>query len=37
MGIGFFTLIVTVVWLVYRIVLGWNALNDDKPIINIAM
>ncbi|MDD2658363.1 MAG: hypothetical protein PHY54_01625 [Methylococcales bacterium] len=36
MGIGFFTLIVTVVWLVYRIVLGWNALNDDKPI-NMAM
>jgi uncharacterized membrane protein len=32
MGIGFFTLIATVVWLVYRIVYGWHALNDDKPV-----
>ncbi|MDD1614152.1 MAG: hypothetical protein LUP98_05820 [Methylococcaceae bacterium] len=32
MGIGFFTLIATVVLLVYRIVIGWNALNDDKPV-----
>lgn len=31
-GIGFFILPITIVWLVYRIVLGWNALNDDKPI-----
>ena len=32
MGVGFFTLIMTLLWLVYRIVLGWNALNADKPI-----
>jgi uncharacterized membrane protein len=34
MGIGVFILIVTVVWLVYRITIGWNALNDDKPVNN---
>ena len=32
-GIGFFILISTVLWLIYRIVLGWNALNSNKPII----
>ena len=32
MGIGFFTLLATVVLLVYRIVIGWNALNDDKSV-----
>ena len=32
MGIGFFILIATVVLLVYRIVIGWYALNDDKPV-----
>ena len=32
MGIGFFTLIATVVLLVYRIVIGWYALNDEKPV-----
>ncbi|MFA5982869.1 MAG: hypothetical protein WC782_02535 [Methylococcaceae bacterium] len=31
-GIGFFILIPTVVLLIYRIVLGWNALNDNKAI-----
>lgn len=31
-GIGFFILIPTVLWLVYRIVLGWNALNSNQPI-----
>ena len=31
-GIGLFILIPTVVLLVYRIVIGWNALNSDKPI-----
>ncbi|MGZ8136825.1 MAG: DUF4870 family protein [Methylococcaceae bacterium] len=31
-GIGFFVLIATVVLLVYRIVIGWNALNADKPV-----
>jgi uncharacterized membrane protein len=31
-GIGFFILIATVVLLVYRIVIGWNALNSDRPV-----
>jgi uncharacterized membrane protein len=30
--IGFFVLIATVVWMVYRIAVGWYALNDEKPI-----
>jgi uncharacterized membrane protein len=34
MGIGVFILIATVVWLVYRITIGWYALNDDKPVNN---
>ncbi len=34
LGLGLFVLIATVVWLVYRITLGWYALNDDKPINN---
>jgi len=34
MGVGFFILIATVVWLVYRIAIGWYALNDDKPVNN---
>jgi len=34
MGIGFFVLIATVVLLVYRIAIGWYALNDDKPVNN---
>jgi uncharacterized membrane protein len=32
LGIGFFILIATIVLLVYRIVVGWNALNSDQPI-----
>ena len=32
MGFGFFILIATIVWLVYRITIGWFALNDDKPV-----
>ena len=32
LGIGFFILIATVILLVYRIVIGWQALNDDKPV-----
>ncbi|MFI3190880.1 hypothetical protein BCS42_12315 [Crenothrix sp. D3] len=32
MGIGFFILIPTVLLLVYRIVIGWGALNTDKPV-----
>lgn len=31
-GIGFFILIPTIVWLVYRIVIGWNMLNDNRAI-----
>lgn len=33
-GIGVFILIATILWLVYRIVLGWNALSSNKPIGN---
>lgn len=31
-GVGFFILIATVVLMVYRIVIGWNALNSDRPV-----
>ncbi|MDP3589596.1 MAG: hypothetical protein Q8R54_03550 [Methylobacter sp.] len=31
-GIGFFILIATVVLMVYRIVIGWGALNADRPV-----
>jgi uncharacterized membrane protein len=31
-GIGFFTLLATIVWMVYRIVIGWTALNADQPL-----
>jgi uncharacterized membrane protein len=31
-GIGFFILIPTIVLLVYRIAIGWTALNADKPV-----
>jgi uncharacterized membrane protein len=32
MGIGFFILIPTVLLLVYRIVIGWGALNANQPV-----
>jgi len=32
MGVGFFILIATIVLLVYRITIGWYALNDEKPV-----
>jgi uncharacterized membrane protein len=32
MGFGFFILIATIVLLIYRITLGWYALNDEKPV-----
>ena len=32
MGIGLFTLITTLVFLVYRIVIGWSALTANKPV-----
>jgi uncharacterized membrane protein len=31
-GIGFFILIPTIVLQVYRIAIGWTALNSDKPV-----
>lgn len=31
-GIGLFILIATVVLMVYRIVVGWNALHSDRPV-----
>jgi len=32
LGVGLFILIATIVLLVYRIVIGWNALNSDRPV-----
>lgn len=32
MGIGFFILLPTVLLLVYRIVIGWNALNANRAV-----
>ncbi len=32
MGIGYFILMGTAVWIIYRIAKGWLALNDDKPM-----
>lgn len=32
MGIGIFTLIMTVLWLLYRIAIGWYALTDGNPV-----
>ncbi|MGD0960875.1 MAG: hypothetical protein ABSB19_13800 [Methylomonas sp.] len=31
-GVGFYILLVTVVWLIYRITIGWYSLNDGKPV-----
>lgn len=31
LGVGILTLLATVVWFVYRIAIGWYALNDKKP------
>ncbi|MDP2097541.1 MAG: hypothetical protein U1D70_07215 [Methylobacter sp.] len=31
-GIGVFIMIATLMLLVYRIVIGWNALNSDKAV-----
>lgn len=31
-GIGIFILLPTLILLVYRIVIGWMALNSDKPV-----
>lgn len=35
MGIGLFILLPTLVLLVYRIVVGWNTLNDNKPMADL--
>lgn len=34
MGIGVFILIATVIWMIYRIAIGWYALSDGKPVDN---
>jgi len=31
-GIGIFTLFTTILWLVYRITIGWLSLTNGKPI-----
>ncbi|MGZ5007116.1 MAG: DUF4870 family protein [Methylobacter sp.] len=31
-GVGLFILIATIVLMVYRIVIGWNALASDRPV-----
>lgn len=32
LGVGLYVLISTIIYLVFRIVVGWNALNDNKAI-----
>ncbi|HEY8157843.1 MAG TPA: hypothetical protein VIF10_03970 [Methylobacter sp.] len=32
LGVGIFILIATVVLIVYRVVIGWNALASDQPV-----
>ncbi|MGZ4980878.1 MAG: DUF4870 family protein [Methylobacter sp.] len=32
LGVGLFILIATIILMVYRIVIGWNALASDQPI-----
>jgi uncharacterized membrane protein len=34
MGFGIFVLAITIVWMIYRIAVGWYALTDGKPIDN---
>lgn len=34
MGAGIFILMITVVWMIYRIAIGWYALTDGKAIDN---
>jgi len=31
-GLGFYTLIMTLLWMIYRIAIGWYALNDGVAI-----
>lgn len=32
LGIGMYLLVPFILWMIYRIVLGWNALNSNKAI-----
>lgn len=32
LGVGLFILIATIMLLVFRIVVGWNALHSDRPV-----
>ncbi len=34
LGFGVYILLVTVVWLIYRIAIGWYTLSDDQAINN---
>ena len=34
MGLGVVILIITVLWMIYRIAIGWYALTDGEPINN---
>jgi uncharacterized membrane protein len=31
-GIGFMTLMITLLWMIYRIAVGWYALTDGNPV-----
>jgi uncharacterized membrane protein len=37
MGVGFFILLITVVWLVYRITIGWYASNKRTQLTNLGL
>jgi uncharacterized membrane protein len=32
MGVGFYILLITILLLVYRIIIGWNALNSGRAV-----
>lgn len=32
LGVGFITLAITLLWMIYRVSRGWYALTDGKPI-----
>jgi uncharacterized membrane protein len=32
MGVGFITLMITLLWIIYRIAVGWYALTEGKPL-----
>jgi uncharacterized membrane protein len=31
-GVGFVTLAITLIWMIFRIAVGWYALTDGKPV-----